>query len=227
MRFPSKNYVLLSLFWIILLMLGVGALKIDLVTETSNTPAWLEQKLITKKNDTAVKKLNMSMPSLSLYQDLMKANANPYHPLNHDALIAYYQQITHIMPHVAESFSLLGFSYYHQGNKEKAFDAFQKSFYINPKFFYNAFNLGMMYLEANKRPEAMKIFTLALEQNPTESLQIIATSKIYQDILSANRSYNVIEHLKENYHALEVLQNHLKNDPNVTMHNLKPQIKFL
>lgn len=227
MRFPSKNYVLLFLFWIILLMLGVGVLRIDLLTESSNTPTWLVQKLIAKKNDTAVKNLNMSMPSLHLYQDLMKANADPHYPFNHEVFIAYYQQITQIMPHVAESYGLLGFSYYRQGNKEKAFDAFQKSFYINPKFFYNALNLGMMYLEANRRTEAIKIFTVALEQNPTESLQTIATSKIYQDILSANRSYNALEHLKENYLALGFLLNQMKNDPNVTIHNLKSRIKIL
>ncbi len=202
MQNPRTKYPLIFIGWIILFCAGIMIVKISNSTRSSASPGWLERKLIEKTNDTAIKRLNMSMPSPDMYRSLLRTEADTNTALQLEGLIAYYQQIIQAMPQMADGYSLLGFCYYRQGDKEKAFDMFQKAFYINPAYLYNGVNLSLMFLEANRFEEAIKIVSVTLEQDPRKSMQTIAASKVYQDILGANTSYDPVAALHENYTAL-------------------------
>ncbi len=227
MQIPSKKYIALPLVWICLCVIAVFWLKRPLPAPNATSSSLVTRKLMEKKNDTAIKKLNMSLPTTAMYQTFMDANINAQTPFQSPELVDYYQQLSEAMPWMAESYTLLGFCYYKQGDRAKAFDSFQKSFYLNPTYFYNNVSLSLMYLEAHQITQAVKLMQITLAEDPKQTLQFIATSKIYQDILGANPSYNVIASLQQDYAALAETLKRLESNPNISLQELTLHIRAL
>ena len=227
MQNPSTKYPLILLSWLILFCAGITIIKTFTWKQISAQSSWIERKLLQKDNDTAIKRLNMSMPSGAMYQELMRANMSENSDLQTTGLIDYYLQLTQAMPWMSDAYTLLGFCYYKQGDKEKAFNMFQKAFYINPDLFYNGFNLSLMFLEAKRIDEATKIMALVLQQAPRRTLQIMASSKVYQDIIGANKDHDPIATLQINYAGLVRLLEQLKNNPHALPNASGLHIRFL
>ncbi len=214
MENPRTKYLLLCC-WAVLLVAGIMIQKIP----PSQNSSWLGRKLTQKASDTAIKRLNMSMPTEEMYRQLMLTNSDGSALAASDELINYYQQIIEAMPTLAEGYTLLGFCYYHKGDRANAFSMFQKAFYLDPSYFYHATNLSLMYLQAGQAEKAVQLLAAAASINPAETLKTMASSKIYQDILGANKDYAPAAALKDNYerlrHLLDQLHSGRFQDPGI------------
>lgn len=202
MQNQSKKYTLLVGVWVMLLCLAVFTLKVQLPPQITNSTSWLVKKIFEKKRDFAMLKLNMTMPPPELYQQLLHANLNNT-PFASAQLIDYHEQLINAMPWLSEAYTVLGFCYYKQGDRAKAFDMFQKSYVINPEFFYNNMALIALLIEAKQFDQANQIINRTLTQNPRISLELMAASKVYQDIFRANPDYNPVSALQQNYETLK------------------------
>jgi len=224
MTLPRKKYVLLPLLWIVLFGLAIYCIKME---NTANIPRWIANHRLETKQDTAVKHLNMLMPSPEMYKDLMKFNMSPSTTeIPSEDIIEYYQQLTVAMPWMAEGYALLGFCHHRQGLKEKAYEEFQKACMIDPQFFWPCQNLAVMTLEAGQYAAAEQVFALALNADPQHTLQSIMSSKVYRDILAADPSYNPAAGLQEIFATDTKILYLLKNKIAVKPGDINAQIKI-
>ena len=99
--------------------------------------------------------------------------------------ILYYQTLVEFSPQSPEAYELLGFCYYFQGSTDKAARAYQKAIEINPYYFWSYYNLGLLAYKERKFQLAANLLNKAVALNPELILKIIATSKIYNQILSS------------------------------------------
>ena len=183
-------------------MLFVVSVVVLKGTDPSSAPAslnWLQKKRLETEQDRAIKLLNMSMPPTAMYKNLMQFNTQGTGRIINDELIVYFEQMIEVMPTAAPAYSVLGFCYYYQGSKEKAYEFFQKAFLLDPKYFWSVHNFAMVALEIHRYDKAEMLLQMALDQDQRYAVEVLASSKIYHDILSADPSYNPFLALKENY----------------------------
>ncbi|OGW97729.1 MAG: hypothetical protein A2Z81_05135 [Omnitrophica WOR_2 bacterium GWA2_45_18] len=121
--------------------------------------------------------------------------------------IQYYEKVVLYMPQLAEAYGLLGFCYYHTGEKQKSLEAYKKAALLNPHFFWSHYNLGLIDYKEGRYSEAVESFQKALTTQPEVNIKIINTSMIYKQILlgSGHDHYDITTHLRNGYAAVRLL----------------------
>ncbi len=84
-----------------------------------------------------------------------------------------------------EILGLQGYCSYQRGDFNKAEQYYKKAILINPRFFWYYYNLGVIYFQQQKYPQALETFQLALNQDLQDTLiTIFSSSKVYLPILT-------------------------------------------
>ena len=81
-----------------------------------------------------------------------------------------------------KAYTLIGVSYFNNGDREKAKEYFDKSLSVEPKFFYTHNELGKLQVSYGNTNEAIYEFKLAIEYNPNYVESYYNIAKTYSSI---------------------------------------------
>ena len=133
----------------------------------------------------------------------------------------YFQALAEVLPapYSADAYAMQGFCYYHQNKDANALDSYAKSLEINPAFIWTYYNLALIDFEGENYEKSAELIGRMISLNPELSLRIIASSKIYSDILRDQAGTDLGGEIKKAYaDALRILvisQYRLKKFPEV------------
>ena len=127
-----------------------------------------------------VKILNYLMVSVNYLIDVSDGK-KAFDKNRFEDYVDYYQRILEYKEG-ADSHSLLGFCYYHLGKHDQAIASFQRAAELKDNFFWNHYNLGIIYYNDRNFLSASEAFQNALRSDFKETLLYIATSKVFQSI---------------------------------------------
>jgi tetratricopeptide (TPR) repeat protein len=96
----------------------------------------------------------------------------------------YYERVTESFPQLAEGFHLLGFCQYNLGKTKEAIASYQKAIEVNPNLFGAHYSLGIILFNQKEYAKAVLHLEFARRLPIKIILNNIATSKIYQQVLS-------------------------------------------
>ncbi len=174
-----------------------------------------------------IKTLDMTTPPADAYRALIRANGKAQGWQPSEDLIKYYELLVSVMPENPQGHSVLGFCYYRQGLKDKAYEQFQKSCMLDPHSFWGCQDWAVMALQAGQYSDAEKLFSLGLNADPRYTLRELYSSKVYFDILSSDHSYNPVVSLQEGYTRAAKALYSLKNKIPLQAAGIDAQIKIL
>ncbi len=83
----------------------------------------------------------------------------------------------------ADVHALMGFCYYHLGEKAKAKAAYQQAVILNPKFLNFQYNVAVLDLEDGHYQEALQGFQNALTANPSDNVLFLRNFKNFVYII--------------------------------------------
>ena len=154
-----------------------------------------------------LKMLNHFMPGS--YEELLRANTVgvPAGPRALEKYTRYFETLTWVMPKSSQGYELLGVCYFYSGKEERALKALQKAVFLNPRFFWSHYNLGILWLKKKDYPAAARSFEAATKLPPTETLTQIFNSRIYQDVLRSGGlgPQELIKDLQTGYQQAAIL----------------------
>ncbi|VAX37652.1 hypothetical protein MNBD_UNCLBAC01-1652 [hydrothermal vent metagenome] len=135
--------------------------------------------------------------------------------------VFYYQKVAEYIPNRADAYGLLGYCYYHLGQKQKAISAYEHAIKINPQFFWFHYNLSMIYFKDGEYQQAYEILKKTIKTKPQAVMAYIQWSKrIYLPIVLKKvegGEYSVEQELKgayqQCYKLLAMLQQYFFNRP--------------
>ncbi|MBU0469336.1 MAG: tetratricopeptide repeat protein [Candidatus Omnitrophica bacterium] len=114
---------------------------------------------------------------------------------------AYYEKASDFYPHIAEVQAMLGFCYYYEGKKKEALDHYIKAIELEPNYFWNNYNLAVLYLQNKDQQKAIEYLTKAVSLNIDYSMKVTLTSSVYRSIWSQMKDpkKRVIDGLRSGY----------------------------
>jgi|CXWL01.1.fsa_nt_gi tetratricopeptide (TPR) repeat protein len=142
-------------------------------------------------------------------------------PLSLIPYVTYFRTLAEVLPapYSADAYAVLGFCYSHQNKDADAFASYAKSLQINPAFIWTYYNLALINFQEENFGESVELIERMISLNPELSLRIIASSKIYSDILRDQTGIDLDVEIKKTYaDALRILvisQYRLKKFPEV------------
>ncbi len=109
-----------------------------------------------------------------------------------DAYLRYAQQLTQMDPKRADAWGLSGFCLFHQGEKEKSLQAYQKASELMPAFYGFHYNLAFINFKMQNYQQAAEEIQKTLLCDPRDSmLYILSASKIYALMLVAKMNHGI------------------------------------
>ena len=97
---------------------------------------------------------------------------------------AYYEKAADFYPHIAEVQAMLGYCNYYQGNKQEALDNYIKAVKLEPKYFWNNFNLAILYFQNKDQTKAIEYLTKAISSDIDYSMKVTLLSSVYRSLWS-------------------------------------------
>ncbi len=117
------------------------------------------------------------------------------------AYIPYYERVREYAPKDPGGRIFLGFCYARAQRGDEALSVLREAAQKQPGFFWASYNLALLYFQNAQYALAQKFFRQALQSDPTLTIQTMARSRVYREVLSrATRfSYHVNQALKQAY----------------------------
>lgn len=115
------------------------------------------------------------------------------------ACIKFYEMSFKYYPHLINTHALLGFSYFYAGDTAKSLDHYQKAAELNPYFFWNHYNLAILYYKQEQYEKSLASSQEALSKKPEVALKIINISPAYRYLW--RRMENIENTLLQNYRS--------------------------
>lgn len=132
-----------------------------------------------------VRTINLLMPAD--YEDLVVFLNGPHaaDPQKLSTYAAYFRALTQVLPapYSADAYAMLGFCLYHQKKTVEARESYMKSLELNPAFLSTYYNLAVIEFQAGNYGKSAELVSNMMALNPEISLRVIASSKIYSDII--------------------------------------------
>ena len=115
--------------------------------------------------------------------------------------LSYFQSMIHREDTRIDAYAMMGFCYYHLGQKDKALAAYQEAVNLRPDFLWFQYDLGVIYLEQNQYQQAEQAFQKAFLTRQQYNLDFLKNSKIFASIhLSADiRGPSFVKRLRDGY----------------------------
>ena len=180
----TSKYSVVVILLIILLLIVSNNARIKSVI--LNNP--VAKHIIAERDNAIYRKegITLSFAAPDSFEHLSRVVEDRIHP--DKAAIggfkAYYEKAAEFYPNIAEVNAMLGFCNYYQGNKKEALDLYLKAVKLQPKYFWNNYNLAVLYLQNKDRDNAIKYLTNAIASDIDYSMQVTLTSSVYRSIWS-------------------------------------------
>ena len=115
--------------------------------------------------------------------------------------IAYYKKAAEFYPNIAELQAMLGFCYYYEGKKKEALDHYINAVRLEPNYFWNNYNLAVLYLQNKDPQKAIEYLSKAVSVDIEYSLKLTLASSVYRNIWSRMKDpkSRVINGLRSGY----------------------------
>jgi len=97
----------------------------------------------------------------------------------------YYHKIVQFMPQMGDGHAMLGYCLFYVGDFKAATDSYLRAVALNDAFFYNYYNLGVLYFKQERYQEAANMLMRAVSKDPVVAIKYMVASKIYQQMLSS------------------------------------------
>ncbi len=160
--------------------------------------ASLRQKTLEKAK---IRRMNLLMPAD--YKELLAFNGSPV-GRDPDALMSYqlyYQDLSDVLPPPlsADAYAMLAFCYFHQHKISDALNYYEKSLAVNPAFVWTYYNLAVIHFRAGDYDKVLELSSRFIGLAPEYTFRIIASSKVYTDILGGGPGLDFSEEIKKTY----------------------------
>ena len=127
----------------------------------------------------------------------------------------YYEHLLQVFPGLRDVYGLLGYSYHYLNNDPKAIDYLNKAIAYDPDYFWNYYNLGVIYINESRYKQAADVLQKGMKIEPMVSFKRLFTSQmVYLPLLKVDDKKTVIvlaQHLKETYQSSLVIIKLLTN----------------
>ena len=130
--------------------------------------------------------LNYSLPFFFEYLIKLQENSRVYFDERKLRVFTrYFQRVVSYMPSLPEAQAMAGFCAYYEGNRKRAIEFYSKAVSLDPTYFWYAYDLGVILFEDGQIEKGEVTLQKALKLKPGRILEVLSTSKIYHQILSA------------------------------------------
>jgi len=92
--------------------------------------------------------------------------------------IKFYKRVIKYFPNRADAHGMLGFCYYHMGDKGQALIYYRKAAELEPSIFWFHYNLGVIFFQKGFIDYARRFFYRALQTDPVNTLDYIRSSRV-------------------------------------------------
>jgi len=198
---------------------AVSVIKFDLGLDGNSCFGWLKRKRQEARQGADVKYLNMLMPSVDSYISLQEGGVP-------EEMVRYFEQMTVVMPEMSEGYFVLGFCYYRQGLKEKAFIQFQRAFLLDQGFFWSSYNLAVIALQVRQYALAERMLSAALETDPLYTVKKMLSSKVFRDILSSGEAHDLVADIQGGYIKAAKVRDLLRSGAMVSLEALGLKVEL-
>lgn len=123
--------------------------------------------------------LNVALPDSFEYLLRVSAQETPVDADRLKEYLHYYQQVVKYIPFYADGFALLGFCYYHAGELDKAIVAYEQARNLSPYFFWNSYNLGLLYIKKGRLSDGINALRWVTALKWSDVPKVLLTSKLY------------------------------------------------
>ncbi len=97
--------------------------------------------------------------------------------------LRYFQMVDKRDGLTADAKAMIGFCYYHLGQKDKARSVYQEALHLNPKFFAFVYNIAVLDFQDGRYRQALDGFKTALAISPSESIIFLRNFKNFLYII--------------------------------------------
>jgi len=116
----------------------------------------------------------------------------------------YYEQLHKVFPSLWEVNGILGYCYHYLNDDSKAVQYLTAAIQYNPGFFWNYYNLAVIYTHESRYNEAADILQKGLKENPVFTLRelLVGSKTVYLPLLGPDLRevyVDVSDHLKKTY----------------------------
>lgn len=160
----------------------------------------LKEQQTKVKNKAMMITINHYRPDLALWKDhIVDGKPLPKNFLNDS--VRYYEMISSYVPQIAEPQYFLGLCHFWLGDTAKGIATQEKAVMLEPRFFWSWYNLGVMYYQRGDFAKSGQAFRRALSASPQATVNIMANSRIYGEVLRSAGSLQKIAgpHLQQGY----------------------------
>jgi len=116
--------------------------------------------------------------SFSYFNDVSENNVQA-DPIKIEPYAKLFIKTVQLFPERADGYTLLGVSHYYLGNQERAVTSFLKAKELDPKFFWNYYNIGFIYFKNKNFQKAAYYLKLAIDCDPEYAHKALFTSSLY------------------------------------------------
>lgn len=122
-------------------------------------------------------------------------------PGRFNAYIPYYKRVREYDPKDPGGRIFLGFCYAQAQRDDEALAVLQEARQQYPDFFWASYNLALLHFQNAQYTLAQKFLQQALQSDPTITIQTMARSRVYREVLShaPQFSYHVDQGLRQAY----------------------------
>ena len=121
----------------------------------------------------------------------------------------YYEHLLQVFPSIRDAYGLLGYCYHYLNDDPKAIRFLKMANRYYPDYFWNYYNLAVIYINESRYQEASELLQKALKVDPMTSLKnMFASQMVYWPLLEKGEKKVVVVaslHLKEAYQTSFVL----------------------
>jgi tetratricopeptide (TPR) repeat protein len=127
----------------------------------------------------------------------------------------YYEHLLQVFPGLRETYGLLGYCYHYLNDDPKAIKYLKIAIRSYPDYFWNYYDLAVIYIDQSRYQEAAGLLQKALEVNPAASLRRMVSSPwVYWPLLGTNNKEIFVssaQHLKAVYQTSFILEQIFKH----------------
>jgi len=147
--------------------------------------------------------------------------------------VDYYKHLLEVFPNLGDAYGMLGYCYHYLNNDAEAIKFLRIATQQYPDYFWNYYNLAVIYINESRYQEASSILQTAMDLDPKSGLKAVFNSQmvylpIFEPDIKQSFEY-AIKHLKQMYQMsfiLEKILNQAGSDKKVqeTMSKIKLEL---
>lgn len=145
----------------------------------------------------------------------------------------YYEHLIEVFPEIREAYGVLGYCYHYLNDDPKAIKFLKLAVQNNPDYFWNYYDLSVIYISESRYQEALEWMQKALKVDPKNSFKrMISSPWVYEPLLGTDGKEIYLytaKHLQAQYQygfLLEQLLMHMEYGKNAReiLSKLHPEI---